>query len=183
MGRPIGGARIRIKDEDGRERPPGEIGEIWMMPEGGPRSTYHYVGAEARVDEEGWESVGDMGHLDAEGYLYLADRKADMILCAGQNVYPAEVEAAIESHPAVQSSAVIGLPDEDGGQRIHAIVETSQPISLDTLTDWLSDQLVRYKPPRSLECVDEPLRDDAGKSRRSRLREERIGRSDPVEHS
>lgn len=183
VGRPIGGARIRIKDEDGRERPPGEIGEIWMMPEGGPRSTYHYVGAEARVDEEGWESVGDMGHLDAEGYLYLADRKADMILCAGQNVYPAEVEAAIESHPAVQSSAVIGLPDEDGGQRIHAIVETSQPISLDTLTDWLSDQLVRYKHPRSLECVDEPLRDDAGKSRRSRLREERIGRPDPVEHS
>ena len=174
VGRPIGGARIRIKDEEGLEQETGKIGEIWMMPEGGPSSTYHYVGAQARIDEEGWESVGDMGHLDGDGYLYLADRKADMILSAGQNIYPAEVEAAIESHPAVRSSAVIGLPDEDGGQRVHAIIETREPLSLDALTQWLSDQLVRYKHPRSLECVQEPLRDDAGKSRRSRLREERL---------
>ena len=177
VGRPIGGARIRIKGEEGREQPTGEIGEIWMMPEGGPRSTYHYVGAEARVDEDGWESVGDMGRLDAEGYLYLADRKADMILHAGHNVYPAEVEAAIESHPAVHSSAVIGLPDEDGGQRIHAIVETAEDLTLDSLTNWLSDRLVRYKHPRSLECVRDALRDDAGKSRRSRLREERLNQN------
>lgn len=182
VGRPIGEDRIRIKDEDGREQPTGEIGEIWMMPAGGPRSTYHYVGAEARVDEDGWESVGDMGRLDAEGYLYLADRKADMILSSGHNIYPAEVEAAIESHPDVRSSAVIGLPDEDGGQRIHALVETTQDLSLQTLNEWLSDRLVRYKHPRSLECVREPLRDDAGKSRRSRLREERLNRfSKPVD--
>jgi len=181
VGRPIGGAQIRIKDEEGREQPTGETGEIWMLPESGPSSTYRYVGAEARIDDEGWESVGDMGYLDPDGYLYLADRKADMILCAGQNVYPAEVEAAIESHPAVQSSAVIGLPDDDLGQRIHAIIETTETLSLEVLTDWLSDQLVRYKHPRSLECVREPLRDDAGKSRRSRLREERMHR-EPGSH-
>jgi bile acid-coenzyme A ligase len=96
-------------------------------------------------------------------------------------VYPAEVEAAIESHPAVQSSAVIGLPDDDLGQRIHAIIETTETLSLEVLTEWLSDQLVRYKHPRSLECVREPLRDDAGKSRRSRLREERMHR-EPGSH-
>lgn len=175
VGRAIGGARIRIKDEQGSELPPGQDGEIWMLPSGGPGSTYHYVGGRAQVDEEGWESVGDMGRLDEDGYLYLADRKSDMILCAGRNVYPAEVEAAIESHPHVRSSAVIGLPDEDLGQRIHAIVEVRSPLSLNDLSTWLDQRLVRYKHPRTLECVNHRLRDDAGKSRRARLRDERIG--------
>ncbi|MFP6641252.1 MAG: AMP-binding protein [Myxococcota bacterium] len=179
VGRPIGGARIRIKDDQGRLLLPGEDGEIWMLPEGGPGSTYHYVGGQAQVDAEGWESVGDMGHLDEDGYLYLADRKSDMILCGGRNVYPAEVEAAIEAHPEVQSSAVIGLPDEDLGQRIHAIVEVTGPLTLDELRSWLDDRLVRYKHPATLECVNHRLRDDAGKSRRARLREERVDPFDP----
>ena len=123
VGRPVGGARIKITDEQGGALPPGEMGEIWMLPATGPGSTYRYVGAEAQRDAEGWESVGDMGYLDADGYLYLGDRKTDMILSGGRNIYPAEIEAALESHPSVQSSAVIGLPDEDLGQRIHAIVE------------------------------------------------------------
>lgn len=178
VGRPIGGARIRIKDDQGRLLPPGEDGEIWMRPEGGPGSTYHYVGARAQVDAEGWESVGDMGHMDQDGYLFLADRKADMILSAARNVYPAEVEAAIEAHPEVRSSAVIGLPDEDLGQRIHAIVEVTGDLTLDELRTWLDDRLVGYKHPRTLECVHHSLRDDAGKSRRARLREERIAQLD-----
>jgi bile acid-coenzyme A ligase len=118
-----------------------------------------------------------MGHFDADGYLYLADRKTDMIVTGGANVFPAEVEAAIDAHPAVRSSAVIGLPDDDLGQRIHAIVDTAgAPLAEDEMRAHLAERLVRYKVPRSFEWVDEPLRDDAGKVRRPALREVRLGR-------
>ncbi len=184
VGRPVGGGRIKITADDGRELPPGEMGEIWMLPPGGPGSTYQYRGAEARLDAEGWESVGDMGSLDAEGYLYLGDRKSDMILCGGRNIYPAEVEAALEAHPRILSSAVIGLPDDDLGQRIHAIVEVAEDrterehLSLEDIRAWLAERLIAYKHPRSLEQVNHPLRDEAGKLRRSRLRDERLARGE-----
>jgi bile acid-coenzyme A ligase len=132
------------------------------------------VGAESRLRDDGYESVGDMGYLDEDGYLYLGDRRSDMILCGGRNVYPAEVEAAIDEHPAVRSSAVIGLPDEDLGERIHAIVETGEPIDSEALRDHLRERLVAYKLPRDIEWSEQPLRDDAGKLRRSRLRAARI---------
>jgi len=176
VGRPMNGARIRILDDAGRDLPPGQMGEIFVMPASGPGSTYRYVGADARVTEDGWESVGDMGYLDEDGYLYLGDRKSDMILSGGRNIYPAEVEAAIESHPAVRSCAVIGLPDDDLGQRVHAIVETrDEALDLQAVRAHLADRLVTYKWPTSLERVREPLRDDAGKLRRSALRAARVG--------
>ncbi|MEE8580911.1 MAG: AMP-binding protein [Myxococcota bacterium] len=169
------GSKFRILDpESGRELPTGEMGEIYMLPPTGPGSTYRYVGAHGRITEDGWESVGDMGYLDADGYLYLGDRRSDMILSGGRNIYPAEVEAAIEAHPAVRSSAVIGLLDDDLGNRIHAIVETATPVSDDELRAHLETQLVSYKIPKSFERVRHALRDDAGKVRRSKLREERL---------
>lgn len=183
VGRPTQGTEIRILDpETGRELPPGETGEIYFMPPGGPGSTYRYVGAQPRVAEGGWESVGDMGRLDRDGYLYLADRRSDMILCGGHNVVPAEVEAALEAHPALRSAAVIGLPDEDLGSRIHAIVETAAPVSDAELLRHLATRLVRWKLPKSFERVEEPLRDDAGKSRRHALRAARIDASGAVGH-
>ena len=124
----------------------------------------------------GWESLGDMGYMDEDGFLYLVDRRTDMIVTGGANVYPAEVEAALDSHPSVHSSAVFGLPDDDLGQRIHAIVEARPPVSEDELRAHLVDRLVRYKTPRTYEFTDQPLRDDAGKVRRSKLREERIAK-------
>jgi bile acid-coenzyme A ligase len=142
-------------------------------PEGAP-PTYQYVGATAKVIEGGWESLGDIGWFDEDGYLYLADRRTDMILVGGSNVYPAEIEAALEEHPAVQSVAVIGLPDDDLGNRIHAIVQAKGAVTPDELKAHLADRLVSYKQPRSYELVDEPLRDDAGKVRRSALREARL---------
>ena len=173
VGKPTGGRKMRILDPDGGELPPGEIGEVFMMPPGGQGSTYRYVGAAAKATPDGWESLGDMGHLDADGFLYLADRKTDMIATGGANVYPAEVEAAIDAHDAVRSSAVIGLPDDDLGQRIHAIVDAPSGVSEDALREHLVPRLVRYKIPRSFEFVGEPLRDDAGKVRRSALRDDR----------
>ena len=116
VGRPVGGSRLRILDPETLEDvPTGELGEVFMMPPTGPGTSYRYIGAESRRTADGWESVGDMGHVDEDGYLYLGDRRSDMILCGGRNVFPAEVEAAIEAHPQVRSSAVIGLPDEDLG--------------------------------------------------------------------
>lgn len=145
-----------------------------MLPPRGQGSTYRYIGATATATDDGWESLGDMGYLDADGYLYLADRKTDMIVIGGANVYPAEVEAAIDAHPAVRSSAVIGLPDSDLGQRIHAIVDATGVVSEAELREHLAVQLARHKTPRSFEFVSEPLRDDAGKVRRSALRAARI---------
>ncbi|MCA9510853.1 MAG: AMP-binding protein [Myxococcales bacterium] len=176
VGKPTHGRRIRILDEEGRDVPTGTIGEVYMLPPGGQGSTYRYIGAEARATRDGWESLGDMGYLDDEGYLFLADRRNDMIVTGGSNVYPAEVEAALDAHPNVHSSAVIGLPDDDLGQRLHAIVEAHPPIPEDALRAHLAERLVRYKIPRTFELVDRPLRDDAGKVRRSALREERIAR-------
>jgi bile acid-coenzyme A ligase len=178
VGRPTHGRKLEIRDEQGRTLPPGEIGEVYMMPPGGPGSTYRYIGAEPRASEDGWESLGDMGYMDEDGYLYLVDRRTDMIVTGGSNVYPAEVEAALDAHPHVHSSAVIGLPDEDLGQRVHAIVQASPPVGEEELREHLAELLVRYKTPRTFEFTEEPLRDDAGKVRRSKLREERISREE-----
>lgn len=176
VGRPITG-RIRIVDPDsGEECPVGTLGEIWNLPAGGPGSTYRYVGSDARRDRDGWESVGDMGRLDEDGYLYLGDRRADMILVGGRNLYPAEVEAVLDEHADVLSSAVIGLPDADLGQRVHALVETAADADLDALRAHVAERLVAWKVPRSIERVGHPLRDDAGKVRRFSLREARLGR-------
>lgn len=177
VGKPFAGAQMKILDDEGRELPPGEMGEIYMLPAGGPGSTYRYVGAEARQTDDGWETVGDMGYLDEDGYLYLGDRRCDMVLCGGRNIYPAEVEAAIDAFPGVRSSCVIGLPDDDMGQRLHAIVDVGPDgngLEEVTLRDHLAERLVHYKIPSTFEVVETVLRDDAGKMRRSALREERL---------
>ncbi len=160
--------------EDGRELPPGEIGDVFFLPPGGQGSTYRYVGATARATDDGWETLGDVGYVDREGFLYLVDRRTDMIVTGGENVYPAEVEGVLDAHPGVASSCVIGLPDEDLGQRLHAIVQAEPGIEA-SLREQLADALARYKIPRSIEFVSEPLRDDAGKLRRAQKRAERMG--------
>jgi bile acid-coenzyme A ligase len=147
-----------ITDADGEQLPPGEMGEVWLRSVTG-KQTYRYVGAEARTLDGGWESLGDMGYLDTDGYLYLGDRSADMILVGGANIYPAEVEAAINEHPAVRSVCVIGLPDDDLGNTVHAIIEAdTDALVEDELRAFLGERLVTYKVPRTFEVVDEPLR-------------------------
>ncbi|HEY8615587.1 AMP-binding protein [Phenylobacterium sp.] len=165
---------MAIFGEDGQPLPPGQTGEIYMRRPPGSPPTYRYLGATPKTLPGGWESLGDLGWFDDDGYLYLADRRADMILVGGSNVYPAEIEAALEEHPAVQSVAVIGLPDEDLGNLVHAIVQLRAPVREDELRAHLKDRLVTYKQPRSYEFVDEALRDDAGKVRRSALRDARL---------
>ena len=115
-----------------------------------------------------------MGFLDQDGYLYLTDRLNDMILVGGANVYPAEIEAALDEHPAVRSSCVIGLPDDELGSRVHAIVQAPSEVPDEELRTHLAERLAPYKLPRSFERTDQYLRDDAGKVRRSALRAERL---------
>jgi bile acid-coenzyme A ligase len=173
VGRPAAGT-IMICDADGNELPAGAEGEIWLRSLR-DQPTYRYLGATARARPGGWESLGDMGWLDADGYLHRGDRLQDMILTGGANVYPAEVEAALQEHPAVRSVAVIGLPDADLGSVVHAIVEADpDAVGADELLTFTAERVARYKVPRSLEYTDQPLRNDAGKIRRSALRAERI---------
>jgi bile acid-coenzyme A ligase len=185
VGRPMGGSAVRILDpETGEDLPPGPekgIGEIYFMAPGGPGSTYRYLGAEAK-SRDGWETLGDLGYVDDEGYLYLVDRRTDMVVSGGANIYPAEVEAALERHALVRSAAVIGLPDDDLGQRVHAIVDVgaADPPAVDELRTHLREYLAPYKVPRTFEIVSEPLRDDAGKVRRSALREARLTAAQPA---
>jgi len=115
--------------------------------------------------------------MDADGYVYLSDRDTDMILVGGANVYPAEVEAALDEHPRVTSSCVIGLPDDEYGNAVHAIVQTLNPLSRAELGAFLASRLAKYKLPRTYEFVATPLRGDDGKVRRTALRAERIAPS------
>lgn len=173
VGKPTLGRQVRILDSDGQTVPPGVIGRVFLHG-GNHRDTFHYLGAKPERSPDGWVTLGDLGYLDEEGYLYLTDRETDMVVTGGANVYPAEVEAAIEAFPGVLCAVVIGLPDEDLGQRLHAIIESEQDLDLPALHAFLGDRLSRHKLPRTLEQVTEPLRNDAGKVRRAALRAARV---------
>ena len=170
VGRVVTGEMKVLDPDTYEELPRGTVGEIFMRND---RVTYRYLGAEARKTPDGWESLGDMGMIDDEGFVYLTDRRGDMILSGGANIYPAEIENALSEHPLVVSSAVIGLPDEDLGNRVHAMVQISGPVTDDEMRTFLAERLVRYKIPRTFEFVEHAVRDDAGKVRRSALRDER----------
>lgn len=169
---------IRILDAERRPLPPGEVGEVFSRFAGGP-AQYRYLGAAAlETVEDDFSSVGDLGYLDAEGYLYLADRRVDLIISGGANVVPAEVESVLTQHPAVRDAVVIGLKDEDLGRRVHAIVELAaghDAAVLPQLDRHMRTLLAGYKVPRNYEIVAALPRDEAGKIRKSTLRDERGG--------
>jgi bile acid-coenzyme A ligase len=165
---------MKVLDDDGNECPPGVVGEIYMRPSPGSAPTYHYIGATAR-NRDGWDSLGDLGYFDDDGFLYLNDRRVDMFTVGGSNVYPAEIESALSAHPNVLSCLVVGIPDEDLGQVPHAIVQ-AEGLDEACVTAFLADRVERYKVPRTVEFTDTPLRDDAGKARRSAVRDEVIAR-------
>jgi bile acid-coenzyme A ligase len=170
VGQALEGTRLAILDDAGRECAPGVIGEVCFDV---PVAPYRYLGGEPRRRGSSWQSLGDVGHLDADGFLYLADRRDDLILRGGANIYPAEIEAVLDRHPQVASSAVVGLACPELGQRVHAIVQPSGALSLEDLHAFCATHLAKYKLPESYEVVLSPVRDDAGKVRRSRLRAER----------
>ena len=165
-----------IRDEDGHELPTGEIGEIFMSwGDNSPRVIYKNI-PPLPTDSEGFRSVGDMGYVDAEGYLYFADRRSDMIVTGGENVFAAEVEMVLKKHPKVVDAVVIGLPDPDWGHRIHAIVETNGPVGNKDLIRFALNYLPPYKIPKSIELVDHIPVNENGKVVRSKLVEESLAK-------
>lgn len=168
---------MKVLDEDGNPSPPGAIGEIFMRPNPGDAPTYRYVGVTAKT-RDGWDSLGDLGYFDVDGFLYLSDRRVDMFTVGGRNVYPAEVEAALSEHPDIVSCLVVGVPDDDLGQVPYALVEPGEGIHLDdeSVQVFLRKRIASYKVPKTVEFVDRPLRDDAGKARRSAVRDGIIAR-------
>lgn len=176
VGRAVLGS-IRVVDENGEDCPPGVVGEIAMRPPSGVEATYRYIGSETVV-RDGWDSLGDLGWFDEDGYLYISDRRVDMYNVGGRKVYPSEIESALAAHPAVLSSVVVGVPDDDLGQVGYALVEVDPRADVDDagLLSFLRAHLADYKLPRHIEFRDEPLRDLSGKVRRSAVRDEIVAR-------
>jgi bile acid-coenzyme A ligase len=120
--------------------------------------------------------LGDLGYFDAEGFLYISDRRVDMFTVGGRNVYPAEIEAALSEHPDVLSCLVVGVPHEDLGQVPYALVQAGAELDEQTVQEFVRHRIAGYKVPTTVEFVDAPLRDDAGKARRSAVRDEVMAR-------
>jgi long-chain acyl-CoA synthetase len=167
VGKPMLGG-VHILDEDGNELPPGEPGEIYF--EGG--YAFEYLNDPAKTaasrDEHGWVTVGDVGYLDEEGYLYLTDRRHHMIISGGVNIYPQETENLLVTHPKVMDAAVFGVPDDEMGQRVMAVVQTVDPTDATDqfaaeLMAWLRDHLSHFKCPRSVAFEPQLPRTDTGK--------------------
>ncbi len=167
VGRPLG-VEVHICGEDGAELPAGEIGTVYFG--GGSPFTYHNDPGKtaSAFNAAGWSTLGDMGYVDDEGYLYLADRRTDLIVSGGVNIYPREVEEALAPHPAVADVAVIGIPDEEMGQRVHAVVQpavagTGSPELAAELIDFCRTRIAHFKSPGSVSFEDSLPRTPSGK--------------------
>ncbi len=166
--------QIHILDEDGNELPPGQAGEIYF--EGG--FSFEYLNEAEKTaasrDKHGWTTVGDVGYVDEDGYLYLTDRRHHMIISGGVNIYPQEAENLLVTHPKVLDAAVFGIPDDEMGQSVKAAVQTVDPADAtdkfaDDLLDWLRDRLAHYKCPRSISFEAQLPRTDTGKLYKNEL--------------
>jgi O-succinylbenzoic acid--CoA ligase len=169
-GRPLSPVQLRIMVDD-RPAAPGEPGEVWLR---GPTITPGYADrpeATAQAFRDGWFATGDIGYLDKEGYLYVLDRRADLILSGGENVYPAEIESVLLSHPAVEGAGVCGQSDPQWGQVPVAFVvlNAGRTVSARELAEHAAQKLARYKQPRAIYLVEQLPRTSSGKLIRREL--------------
>lgn len=172
VGLPSPGTSVQILDDAGQELPTGEIGEIYLRTEGAGDTTYVGDVPQLRRTEQGYATVGDLGYVDDDGYVYLVDRRVDMIVSGGANVFPAEVEAALIDHPRIADVVVIGLLDPEWGRRVHAVVEPSDqaaPPSEAEVIAYAKSRLAAYKVPKTVELVERIPRSAATKVNRGTL--------------
>jgi long-chain acyl-CoA synthetase len=158
-GRPLMGIVLSIQDGEGNVLPAGETGEVCARAGNLMREYWNRPKETKDAFRGGWYHTGDAGYLDDEGYLFLVDRVKDMIVTGGENVYSAEVESAIASHPAVDQVAVIGIPDETWGEAVLAVIVCREgaTVSADEIKAWARERIAGYKVPKSVEFRDEPL--------------------------
>ena len=176
VGRPLPGTEVKILGEDDKELAPGEIGDVFLRSASGG-STYLGDVPQARRTADGFATMGDLGHLDADGYLYLADRRADLIITGGANVFPAEVESALIDNPKIADIVVIGLKDPEWGRRVHAIIDRADPQSPPTaqeVRDYAKSRLAAYKVPKDGRDRRRDPAQRATKVNRGRLIEARV---------
>jgi long-chain acyl-CoA synthetase len=174
VGRPLGDGVVKILDDNARALPAGEIGLIYCRQPAYPDFTYaNNPAARAAIEREGLWSVGDMGYLDAQGYLYVADRKSDMVISGGVNIYPAEIEATLMTMPAVADCAVFGIPDTEFGEALAAAVElrSGASASAEEVQQFLRGRIANYKVPRLVSFHDALPREESGKIFKRLLRE------------
>ena len=177
IGRPLPDVEVKVVDDAGNELPAGEVGEIWVST---PRTMKGYAGSDGAVStpaQDGWLPTRDMGWIDADGYIFLAGRKDDMIIRGGENISPAEVEAVLYSHSAVEEVAVIGLPDEEWGQRVAAVVVTRPGAKVDEaeLSEFCRERLASFKKPETVYFVDALPKNQMGKVLKKDLRAQLAG--------
>jgi long-chain acyl-CoA synthetase len=177
------GAELRFVGEGGQLLPPGEIGEIYSRISGNPDFTYHNKPEKrAEIERHGFITSGDVGYVDDDGYVFICDRKRDMVISGGVNIYPAEIEAALHAVPGVHDCAVFGIPDDEFGEALMAVVEPQSGVALDTaeIRARLRAALADYKVPKHVEIHRHLPREDSGKIFKRRLRDpywERAGRN------
>jgi long-chain acyl-CoA synthetase len=178
VGKPPTPDHIRILDDGGGDASPGEVGVIYLKaPEGAEFAYYHDPDKTASAYRGQYFTLGDVGYLDEEGYLFLTDRSVNLIISGGVNIYPAEIEAALITHPSVGDVAVIGVPNDEWGEEVKAVVEpgpgvTPSPELAVDLIEWCHERLASFKAPRTVEFTDQLPRQDNGKLYKQRLREE-----------
>jgi acyl-CoA synthetase (AMP-forming)/AMP-acid ligase II len=173
-GKVYGGIEVKLVKDDGTDAEVGEPGELFIRT-GLAMDGYHGTEEQlAELSDDGWKSVGDVAYRDDEDYLYICDRKKDMIISGGVNIYPAEVEAVLYAHPQVLDAAVFGIPDEEWGESVYAVIQAKpgEPMDLQELRAFVESRVARYKRPRQYELRNEFPRTDAGKLLKRVLRDE-----------
>jgi long-chain acyl-CoA synthetase len=174
VGRAIEGGIVRILDNEGRVLPPGAVGEVYVRQTALPDFTYHRnAKARAEVGRDGLATVGDVGYLDEDGYLFLCDRKRDMVISGGVNIYPAEIEAVLIAMPGVRDCAVFGIPDDEYGEQLCACIQPEAGCVLDAqaVQSFLKARLANFKVPKIVRFLEALPREDSGKIFKRRLRD------------
>jgi len=171
-GRPCVGVHVRIVDDDGRDVEVGKIGEIVVQSKRIMTGYYHRPEETKETIRDGWLYTGDLGYYDEKGYIYIADRKKDMIISGGENVYPIEVENVLYRHPAVKEVAVIGVPDPYWIERVHALVvlKENAQTSEEDIIDFCKEHIAKYKSPKTVEFVDDLPKNPQGKILKREIR-------------
>ncbi|MDO9336947.1 MAG: acyl-CoA synthetase [Caulobacter sp.] len=174
VGKLMPGATVRVIDAEGNDLPAGEIGEVIGRFHGSGDFTYQNDEAKRRsMEKDGLITPGDVGYFDKDGFLYLCDRKSDMIISGGVNIYPAEVEAQLHRMPGVADCAVFGIPDDDFGEAVCAVVQAQPGVELTEaeVRGWLREQMAGYKVPKRVDFLAELPREDSGKIFKRKIRQ------------
>jgi long-chain acyl-CoA synthetase len=179
-GRPSTGVHVRIVDLNENDVPSGEVGEIVVRSKHIMNEYWHRPDDTGETVVDGWLHTGDMGYYDEKGYIFIVDRRKDMIISGGENIYPREVEEVLYRHPAVFEVAVIGVPDPYWVEKVHAVVTLKKEVSVTEgeLIDFCKKNLARYKAPKSVEFVESLPKNPSGKILKRELRDKYLKNSD-----